>query len=99
VKDLTLELVLTRYVRHFSITARSDCSNDTVKLAVGAVVDDPAVLRVFANRLDPVIELGLVLQSVLFPDILDLFEDLITLGVALVPEDGREEAVHDTVDL
>jgi len=99
VKDLTLELVLTGYVRHLSITARSDSSNYTVKLAIGAVVDDPAVLRVFAYRLDPVIKFGLVLQSVLFPDILDLFENLITLGVAFVPEDGREEAVHNTVDL
>jgi len=86
-------------MRHFRITTGSDSSDDTIKPAVTAVVDDPAAAVAFADGLDTMIELCFLLQSVLFPDLLYLLENFIALGVAFVPEDGRKEAVHDTVDL
>ena len=61
VEDLTLELFLPRYVWHLRITAGSNGSNDTVVLGTGAIVDEPAILGVFAYRRDSIVELRLVL--------------------------------------
>ena len=90
---------LAGYVRHFGLAAAADGGYDAVEAAVGGVVDDPAALLVFVDGGDAGIEFGAGLQAVSFPELGDLGDDLVAVGVAGGPADGGVETVHYAVDL
>ena len=97
--DFAFEGFLAGYMRHFGITAASDCGHDAVEAAVRRVVDDPAALLVLIDRGDAGVEFGAVLQAVAFPKLSYLGDDLLAVGVAGGPADGGVETIHYAVDL
>ena len=97
--DFAFEGFLAGYMRHFGITAASDGREDAIEAAVRGIIDDPAALLVFRDGSDAGVELGAVLQAVAFPELGDLGDDLLAVGVAGGPVDGGVETVHYAVDL
>ena len=93
------EDVLVGEVGEFGGAAGADGGDDAVEAAMGGVVDEPAVLAVFVDGGDAGVEFGAGLQRVLFPELGDLRDDLLAVGVAGAPVQRGEESVHDAVDL
>ena len=99
VEDFALEGFLVGEMGDFGLAAGSDGGHDAVETAVGGVVDQPAALLVFVYGGDSGVEFGAVFEAVLLPQLGDLGDDLLAVWVAGAPLYGREEAVHDAVDL
>lgn len=98
--DFTLELLHTRDVRHFGITASSNCRNQAVKSTKRRIiVDNPSRLLILFEALDLYAKLGLFVQAVAFPDLLDLLYNFLASGIAALPFDRGMKAVHDGVNL
>lgn len=72
---------------------------DTVKAAVGWIVDDPSSLVVFIDSLNLRIEDGLLIEAITFPDLFYLPHDLVAFRVAAGPLDRGLESIHKRVDL
>lgn len=87
-------------MRHLGLAAGANGGNQAVKGAQRrVVVDDPARLLVLLDALDLDAELGVLVQVVALPELLDLADDLLAVGIAALPLDGGVEAVHERVDL
>ena len=99
VVDFAFEGFLAGYMGHFWFAATADGGHDSVEAAVRRVVDDPAALLVFIDGRDTGVEFGAVLQAVAFPELGDLGDDLVAVGVAGGPVDRGVKTVHYTVDL
>lgn len=97
--NLALEFVLSRNMRHLSISTCTNCSNDAFESSQRRVVDDPAAIGVLIDFLDSSIETGFRFERVFLPKLRDLGYDLLAVGIAVVPVDGGVEAVHYRVDL
>lgn len=80
-------------MRNFGIAASTHASNDTLKSAVGWIVDDPATLSIFVDLLDFRFELRLLVQTVGTPDLGDLLYDLLTIGVPALPLNAWVESI------
>lgn len=99
VEDLALEDFLVGYMGHFWLAAGPDGGHDTIVTAVRGVVDDPAALLVFVYGGNSSVELCTVLKAVLLPNLGNLGDNLLAIWIAGGPLQGREETVHDAVDL
>lgn len=73
--------------------------DETFKLSMLGMVDDPSAIVVLVHALDPDLELGNLVQAIPPPQLLDLVQDLLAVRVASTPTDRRVEAVHGRVDL
>lgn len=81
-------------MRNFSLATRSNSYDEAVKAALGGVVDNPAALLITIDGFYFLVEPGLVFEVVATPELLDLAEDLVAVGVALFPADAGVEAIH-----
>lgn len=96
---MTLEVFQAWELGHLGLAAGTDCGDNTLEVAIGGVIYDPASLFVLVDLLNGGIEPGPGFQAVFLPDLFDLTEDLLPVGVAALPLDGRVEAEHHGVDL
>ncbi|TKW51861.1 hypothetical protein CTA1_1114 [Colletotrichum tanaceti] len=69
----------TRELGHLGFTAGADSGDDALKVAIGRVVDDPSALLVLVDLLGGGVELGPGFQAVLFPELLHLAENLLSV--------------------
>lgn len=99
VVDFSFELLLAGDVGHLGVSAGSDGSDDTIKAAVGRVVDNPAAIVVLVDFLNAGVELGALLETIKLPKLGDLADDLPTIGISSTPLHGGMKTVHDAVDL
>lgn len=81
------------------ITTAPNGRYNSLKAAIGWVVDDPASLPILRDRRDTRIELCAFLQTVALPQLGDLRNDLLAVGVSLAPFNRWVEAVHNRVYL
>lgn len=86
-------------MRHLGVATRANGSDDAFEASPGRIVDDPPAELVLVHLVDLDVELGLVLEAVALPELLDLADNLLAVGVAALPPDGRVEAVHQGMDL
>lgn len=98
--NFTLELVHTRDVWHFGVAAGTSCRNQAVKPTKRRVIiDNPSRLIVLLEALDFDAKLGLLVQAVVFPQLLNLLYNFLASGIAALPFDSGMKAVHEGVDL
>lgn len=81
------------------ITTGPNGRYNSFETAIGWVIDDPASLPVLRDRRDTCIELCALLQTVALPQLRDLGNNLLAVGVTLAPFDRWVEAVHNGVYL
>lgn len=98
--NLSFKLFHAGDMRHLGVTTSSNRSNEAVKVSKGrVVVDKPAAFVILLEALDFDAKLCLFIQVVGFPDLFDLLDDLLAIGIAALPFDGGMEAVHEGVNL
>lgn len=92
--NFTSEVLGTLELGHDGVAARSNSGNEAVEAAVGRVIDDPALLFVEICFVHFEVEASAFLEAVAVPELADLGDDLVTIGISALPLDGRVEAVH-----
>lgn len=98
--DFPLELFHAWDVRHLGITTGSNGCNQAVIVPEGRiVVDKPTALIILLDTIDFDAEFCLFFKVVFFPDLLDLADNLLAVGIAALPFDGGMESVHEGVNL
>lgn len=87
----------------FPLTLRlATCAHsgdETVKSAVGWIVEYPAPIVILVHLVDLGIELCFALEAVLFPQLSNLTKNLLPVWIPTVPLDTWMKPVHDGVDL
>lgn len=81
------------------ITAAPDGRYHSLETAIRWVIDDPASLPVLRDRRDTCVELCALLQTVALPQLSDLGNNLLAVGVSLAPLNRWVEAIHNRVYL
>ncbi len=84
---LAFETLLSSYMRHFGISAGSDCCDYALETSIGGVVDDPSSFGVLIYFLDFGVECGFGFEGVAFPELGDLGDYLLPVGVPSAPAD------------
>jgi hypothetical protein len=94
VVDLSFELIHAGDMWHLSISAGSNRCDNAIKPTFGSVVNNPATFLILVDLLNLSVELCLLFEAVSFPELGNLANDLLTVGVAALPLDRGVESVH-----
>jgi hypothetical protein len=97
--DVAFVLVHTTHRRHLRIATCAHGSDHTLENAIGCVIEDPSSTVVFENFVNLGVEPRSRVQTISFPKLLDLADNLLTIGVSTLPLDGWMETIHKGMDL
>lgn len=92
--DWPVKVVHASDLGHLGSTASPDSGDDAPEATERRVIDNPSAVIILVDLLNLGIESGSLLEAVAFPELSDLTEDLLAIGVPAVPLDGGMEAVH-----
>lgn len=86
-------------MRYLRFTAASYRGDETIKAAIGGIVDYLLSLLILGDRRNLSVELCTLLQAGAFPKLGNLGHNLLAVWVARAPSDRRMEAVHNAMYL
>lgn len=96
---LALELAHSIHCWHLWVTACADSSNQSFEMSIGRIIDNPAAFVILVYLVNGRIELGSRVESISFPQLLDLAENLLSIGIPAIPLDRGMESIHHGMDL
>lgn len=96
-EDVSVEPLSIGQSWNLRITAGAYGDNDTVKLTMGNIIDDPFPAIVFIHSVDSGIEFCPLIQTILLPQFSELADDLLTVQVSGSPVDRWAELVGGRV--
>lgn len=81
------------------LSACAHSRDETVKSAVGRIIEYPAAVLILVHLVDLGLELCLALEAIFLPQLSDLTEDLLPVWITPIPLDAWMKPVHHGVDL
>lgn len=95
----SLEVFHARDMGYFRLPTSPNRGDYTFKPSIRSIVDNPEAMFIFIHLVDLGVELGPCVQVISLPELSDLANDLLTVGISAFPLHRRMEAVHERVDL
>lgn len=86
-------------MRHLDLATRANGGDEAVEATIRRTIDDPPAVAVLRDTPDLGVELGLLVEPVALPELANLLDDLLPVGIATLPLHGRVEAIHEGMNL
>lgn len=96
---LAIEKALSSDLRRIDIPAGADCGHKAIKVAIGRVVYNPLAILFLECVVHLAVERRSLGKAIEVPELLDLAENLLTIGVIVLPGYRVVELVKLGVDL